>query len=89
MLKQLNQLEMTMRCHQILEDDYIANDMAIKALEEIQQYRALGTVEELQQAINFKKYFMELYNEGLEVANWHENRDLEPLVNFIDAACNE
>ena len=30
-----------------LEDDYIANDMAIKALEEIQQYRALGTVDEL------------------------------------------
>ena len=33
-----------------LEDDYIANDMAIKALEEIQQYRALGTVEKLRVA---------------------------------------
>ena len=31
-----------------LEDDYIANKTAIQALEEIQQYRAIGTVEELQ-----------------------------------------
>jgi hypothetical protein len=29
-----------------LEDDYVANKMAIKALEEIQQYRAIGTIEE-------------------------------------------
>ena len=95
----------------------IAMATAIKALEEIQQYReigtikqfewckdashwkelfkeklekyeAIGTVEEFKQAMNFKKYFMELYGEGLEVANWHKNGDLEPLVNFIDEACN-
>lgn len=30
-----------------LEDDYVANKMAIQALEEIQQYRVIGTVEEL------------------------------------------
>jgi hypothetical protein len=29
---------------------------------------------------------MELYCEGLEVANWHLNGDLEPLTNFIDSA---
>lgn len=29
-----------------LEDDYIANKMAIQALKEIQQYRAIGTIEE-------------------------------------------
>ena len=34
--------------NKFLEDDYMANEMAIKALEEIQQYRAIGTVEELQ-----------------------------------------
>lgn len=33
-----------------LEEDYIANKMAIKALEEIQQYRAIGTVEECREA---------------------------------------
>lgn len=87
--------------------------VAIKALEEIQQYRAtmltpeqvrklqmdfngwlvtldeyraIGTLEELQSAVNFKNYFMELYGEGLEVANWHKNGDLEPLTTFIDSA---
>ncbi|MBU5331688.1 hypothetical protein KQI61_05720 [Anaerocolumna aminovalerica] len=34
----------------------------------------------------FKKYFMELYGEGLEVANWHLNGDTEPLDSFIDSA---
>lgn len=62
--------------------------VAIKALEEIQHYRAIGTVEELQKAINFKKYFMNLREEGLEVANWHKKGDLEPLDSFIDEACN-
>lgn len=33
-----------------LEEDYIANKIAIKALEEIQQYRAIGTVEECREA---------------------------------------
>ena len=60
--------------------------MGIEALKEIQQYRAIGTVEEFKQAMNFKKYFMELYGEGLEVANWHLNGDLEPLNTFIDSA---
>ena len=62
--------------------------IAIKALSEIQQYRAIGTIEEFRQAMRFKEYFMELYDEGLEVANWHKNGDLEPLVNFIDEACS-
>lgn len=33
-----------------LEEDYIANKLAVKALEEIQQYRAIGTVEECREA---------------------------------------
>lgn len=33
-----------------LEEDYIANKMAIKSLKEIQQYRAIGTVEEYREA---------------------------------------
>lgn len=60
----------------------------VSILIEIQQYRAIGTVEELKQAMSFKKYFMELYGEGLEVANWHLNGDLEPLTEFIDSALN-
>lgn len=58
----------------------------INALEEIKQLHAIGTVSEFREAMFFKKYFMELYGEGLEVANWHQNGDLEPLDNFIDEA---
>ena len=32
--------------NKFLEDDYIANKIAIQALKEIQQYRAIGTIEE-------------------------------------------
>lgn len=44
---------------------------------------------ELEQSVKFKEYFMELYNQGLEVSNWHLNGDLEPLTNFIDSALEE
>ena len=37
------------------EDDYKANEMAIQALEEIQQYRAIGTVEECGAAVEKQK----------------------------------
>lgn len=37
--------------NKFLEDDYIANNMAIKALEEIQQYRSIGTVSECREAV--------------------------------------
>ena len=57
-------------------------------VEKLAKYEAIGTVEELQKAINFKKYFMNLREEGLEVANWHKKGDLEPLDSFIDEACN-
>lgn len=38
------------------------------------------------EAIRFKMYFDELYGQGLEVANWHLNGDLEPFDNFYEAA---
>lgn len=33
------------------ENDYLANKMAIQALEEVQQYRKIGTVEECREAV--------------------------------------
>lgn len=79
-----------------------ALELAISALGAIEQFRwerdvAIGQLRELglelglktddvQQAINFKKYFDELYGEGLEVANWHLNGDLEPFDNFYENA---
>ena len=37
----------------------------------------------------FKAYFDELYGTGLEVANWHENGELETFDSFYDAAVEE
>lgn len=34
----------------------------------------------------FKSYFDKLYGDGLEVANWHMNGDLEPFDNFYESA---
>lgn len=35
---------------------------------------------------SFKEYFDGLYGEGLYVANWHLNGELEPFDNFYDSA---
>ena len=42
------------------EDDYKANEMAIQALEEVQQYRAIGTPEECRAAVEKRKVDKEL-----------------------------
>ena len=34
----------------------------------------------------FKVYFDDLYGQGLEIANWHLNGELEPFDNFYDSA---
>ena len=34
----------------------------------------------------YKDYFADCYGQGYEVANYHLNRDLEPLDSFIDGA---
>lgn len=34
----------------------------------------------------FYNYFSELYGQGLEVANWHLNGDLEPFDEFYEHA---
>lgn len=37
--------------NKFLEDDYIANKMAVSSLEEIQQYRSIGTIEDCKEAM--------------------------------------
>lgn len=59
-------------------------DTIKKLNKEIEQLKS-----EFEQSVKFKEYFIELYNQGLEIANWHLNGDLEPLTNFIDSACEE
>lgn len=59
---------------------------AIKVIrEQPTSYDVVGVIE----AINFKKYFDELYETGLEVANWHLNGDLESFDNFYESALEE
>ena len=41
---------------------------------------------ERSQLISFKEYFKELYGQGLEVSNWHQNGELEPFDNFYESA---
>lgn len=60
-------------------------DVAFEQLKELGLSLGQKT-DDVQQAINFKKYFDELYGEGLEVANWHLNGDLEPFDNFYESA---
>ena len=48
-------------------EDYVF-ETAIKALEEIQQYRAIGMVEEIQKKINSLKYDCSRYEEQLSIA---------------------
>lgn len=43
-------------------------------------------VDKVIEAINFKQYFDELYGDGLEIANWHLNGDLEPFDTFYESA---
>lgn len=38
------------------------------------------------EALRFKEYFDSLYGQGLKIANWHMNGDLEPFDNFYDSA---
>lgn len=49
-----------------LEDDYVANKMAIQALEEIQQYRELGTVEEILKVFNNQRTIIATQHETVK-----------------------
>lgn len=65
-----------------LQEDYDSLD---------NQYDDLRTEnEELEEKCNklqeFYNYMKELYGEGLEVANWNLNGDLEPFDTFFDSA---
>jgi len=43
-------------------------------------------IAEYKQLQSFYNYFSELNGQGLEVANWHQNGELEPFDNFFDSA---
>lgn len=48
-----------------------------------------GLENEIKELKAFYDYFSDLYGQGLEVANWHLNGELEPFDNFYDSAKQE
>lgn len=48
------------------------------------QYEQLH--EENKRLEQFYNYFAKLYGQGLEIAEWHKNGDLEPFDYFFDSA---
>lgn len=76
-------------------------DIMIKKLRNVaKEYKTSGTLtkesdvstlcsevaDRLEELMNFKQYFSELYGQGLEIVNWHLNGDTEPFDNFYDSA---
>ena len=54
---------------------------------EINRYCTLKEIaDRFEELVRFKEYFTELYGEGLEIANWHFNGDLEPFDTFYEGA---
>lgn len=77
--------------------DYIANEIRF-LIAEIEKKRLKLTEArlennrqqaEIERLTAFKSYFDELYGKGFDIANWHENGDLEPFDNFYDDAVKE
>ena len=48
--------------------------------------QVINILSQIIEALRFKEYFDSLYGQGLEIANWHMNGELEPFDNFYDAA---
>jgi predicted RNase H-like nuclease (RuvC/YqgF family) len=44
---------------------------------------------EIEKLKAFYDYFSELYGQGLEIANWHQNGELEPFDDFFESAEQE
>jgi hypothetical protein len=44
---------------------------------------------EIKALLAFKDYFSDLYGHGLEIANWHENGELEYFDTFYESAVDE
>lgn len=51
--------------------------------EQVYELERLPTYEQL---VRFKKYWDELYGQGLEVANWHMNGALQSFDSFYETA---
>lgn len=67
---------------------------AYKDMPDYEEVEAIATQESVSKQIEnvvapykaFYEYFRELYGQGLEVANWHMNDEMEPFDDFFEAA---
>ena len=60
------------------------------AFVKLQQLDELGlTADKIVELLKFKEYFDSLYGQGLAIANWHLNGELEPFDNFYESALEE
>ncbi|HET6871387.1 MAG TPA: hypothetical protein VFH42_00230 [Sporolactobacillaceae bacterium] len=59
-------------------------DKALQGIDEVKRLK-----EENNKLKAFYDYFSELYGQGLEIANWHQNGELEPFDDFFDSAEKE
>jgi hypothetical protein len=79
----------------------VINGFEEQSANELQQFLTLSEkyenakteVERLEKEIKallaFKDYFSDLYGHGLEIANWHENGELEYFDMFYESAVDE
>ena len=68
--------------HKFPEDYYKANEMAIQALEEVQQYRSIGTLEECREAVDKQKADKELESHD-------ENHILKSCLGLMQEMVND
>lgn len=58
--------------------------------EKLARYEDTGLApDELEKLVAFKEYFDALYGQGLKIANWHMNGDLEPFDSFYEEAISD
>lgn len=75
------------------EDDYEANKMAIQALEELKQYRAIGTPEECRAAVEKQTAKLVIDNTPTEDSVWYQcptcKGDLTTIRGFYCQYCGQ
>lgn len=81
-IKLISEVNRSIDDYEILKNDY--DELQERCYESDMGYEELERKTDKLQA--FYDCMRELYGQGLEVANWHLNGDLEPFDNFFDSA---
>lgn len=71
------------------EKCHFFNDHYVPTADVVPKSEVERLEQEIKALVAFKDYFGDLYGQGFEIANWHENGTLEPFDNFYEAAEDE